>query len=106
MNTKLFFPTKSIHNNTFQPLVSNTENILDRGIDPKPMLIEFCEPGCIFWKEKLERCESKLEEVVKLNPSKSCMYPMRDWVTCVDACVNPKIFNNLEKGRKNHSHYN
>ena len=41
----------------------------------------------------------KLDNVIKINPSKSCMYPMRDWVTCVDACVNPKIFNNLNKGR-------
>ncbi len=22
------------------------------------------------------------------DPELSCMYPMRDWVTCVDACVN------------------
>lgn len=21
------------------------------------------------------------------DPELSCMYPMRDWVTCVDACV-------------------
>lgn len=35
------------------------------------------------------------------DPTKSCMYPLRDWVTCVDGCANPKIQNLLtgqEKG--------
>ena len=25
--------------------------------------------------------------MIKTNPTKSCIYPMRDWVTCVEACV-------------------
>ena len=49
--------------------------------------MEFCKPQCVYWKEKLERCETKLEVIIKTNPTKSCMYPMRDWVTCVEACV-------------------
>ena len=61
--------------------------MLLRGMDPKPLVMDFCKPQCIYWKEKLERCESKLEVVIKTNPTKSCMYPMRDWVTCVEACV-------------------
>ena len=87
MNQKLFFPTYHNYSDDYKPFVEKSKNILDRGIDPKPILMDFCTPGCKFWREKLERCESKLEEVIKINPSKSCLYPMRDWVTCVEACV-------------------
>ncbi len=100
MDAKLLFPKKYRYfDQDYQTLVPSSKNILDRGIDPKPMLMEFCEPMCVFWKEKLERCESKLEQIIKINPSKSCLYPMRDWITCVEACVQPKIFNLLEKGK-------
>ena len=61
--------------------------MLDRGVDPKPMVLEFCKPLCHYWKEKLERCEAKLAVIIKINPTKTCMYPMRDYVTCVEACV-------------------
>jgi len=105
MDSKLFFPKKNFNHDDYQPLVPHAKSMLDRGIDPKPILIEFCEPHCIFWKEKLDRCESKLEQVIKINPSKSCLYPMRDWVTCVESCVQPKIFNNLQKGKDTHSSY-
>jgi ubiquinol-cytochrome c reductase subunit 6 len=100
MDAKLFFPRKHTYSGeSFNTLVPSSKNLLDRGIDPKPTLLEFCEPMCTFWKEKLERCEQKLDKILKLNPSKSCLYPMRDWVTCVDSCVQPKIFNNLERGQ-------
>lgn len=99
MDSKLFFPSKGNKNDDYRPYVSNYKNILERGVDPKPILIDFCKPGCVFWKEKLDRCEHKLEEVIKINPSKSCLYPMRDWVTCVESCVQPKIFDNLKKGK-------
>lgn len=66
-----------------------------RGTDPKPVIMDFCKPQCVYWKEKLERCEAKLEIIIKTNPTKSCLYPMRDWVTCVEACVQPKVHNNL-----------
>ncbi len=101
MDAKLLFPRKHRYiDQDYHTLIPSSKNILDRGIDPKPMLMEFCEPMCIYWKEKLERCESKLEQIIKINPSKSCLYPMRDWITCVEACVQPKIFNLLEKGRQ------
>ena len=60
-------------------------------MDPKPLILDFCKPQCIYWKEKLERCESKLEMVIKTNPTKTCLYPMRDWVTCVEACVSTVV---------------
>lgn len=106
MDAKLFFPKKSLYTREdFRPIIPASVNLLDRGIDPKPMLIQFCEPMCILWKEKLERCEQKLEQVIKINPSKSCLYPMRDWLTCVESCVQPKIFDNLERGNARQKHF-
>lgn len=89
MDAKLFFPTNS--NEMFeihQTLVPRTKNLLMRGIDPKPIVMELCEPMCVFWKDKLKRCEKKLEKIIKVNPTKSCLYPMRDYVICVESCVN------------------
>lgn len=65
--------------------------MLARGEDPKDLLIEFCRPSCKYWEDKLKRCEVKLKSMEDADPTKSCMYPHRDWVTCVDGCVNPKI---------------
>merc|ERR1711935_734536 len=72
-----------------------TTNMLERGEDPKELLIEFCRPQCTFWENKLKRCESALQNMVNADPTKSCMYPLRDYVTCIDACVQPKIQTNL-----------
>lgn len=91
MDSKLFFPhNQPVHDETYQPFVPKTKDMLARGIDPKPLLMELCEPMCVFWKEKLKRCEKKLEQIIKVNPTKSCLYPMRDYVTCVEACVKIK----------------
>lgn len=35
--------------------------MLKEGKDPKDKLIEACTPSCTFWKDKLTRCEMKLE---------------------------------------------
>ena len=70
--------------------------MLKDGEDPKPLLMEECKPQCQFWKDKLSRCETQLEHVIKVNPTKTCLYPMRDYVTCVEACVQPIIHNQLE----------
>jgi len=78
------------------PLLGYVKQMLKEGENPKDLLIEDCKPQCKFWKEKLERCEAKLEHIIKINPTKTCMYPMRDYVTCVEACVQPLIHNNLE----------
>ena len=104
MDSKLLFPKKytDVLGAETSYLVPSSKNMLDRGIDPKPSLIEFCEPMCVFWKEKLDRCEEKLELILKINPSKSCLYPARDLITCIESCVQPKIFENLQKGATNH----
>ena len=69
--------------------------MLKAGEDPKPLLLEECKPQCSYHKEKLERCEKQLEIVIKVNPTKTCLYPMRDYATCVEACVQPIIHNSL-----------
>ena len=69
---------------------------IEEGEDPKPQVLEECKPQCKYWKEKLERCETALEVIIKVNPGKTCMYPMRDYVTCVEACAQPIIHNQLK----------
>ena len=69
---------------------------LEAGEDPKPEVLDKCKPNCKYWKEKLERCETALEVIIKVNPGKTCMYPMRDYVTCVEACAQPIIHNQLK----------
>ena len=44
-----------------------------------------CKPKCKLWEDKLKRCEAKLQDLIKINPTKTCLYRMRDWVTCVEA---------------------
>ena len=91
----LKFPSSNYYSEGMHVTVNSNENILMRGMDPKPLILDFCKPQCIYWKEKLERCEQQLEVVVKISPTKSCLYPMRDWVTCVEACVsNYQILSN------------
>ena len=84
---ELSFPEQNFYAHGMNVTVNSNENYLTRGMDPKPLILDYCRPHCIYWKEKLERCEKKLEIIVKTNPTKSCMYPMRDYVTCVEACV-------------------
>ena len=61
--------------------------MIQNGEDPKKKVMELCKPKCTSWETKLKRCESKLKDLIKINPTKTCMYRMRDWVTCVEACV-------------------
>ena len=69
---------------------------LKNGEDPKPLVLDDCKEQCTYWKGKLERCETALEVIIKVNPGKTCMYPMRDYVTCVEACTQPMIHNQLK----------
>lgn len=92
-----FFRIDSRYVPKFKKEPEYVEEMLKNGKDPKDKLIQDCSPLCISWKNKLDRCEKKLDEVIKINPSKSCVYPMRDWITCVDQCVNGTIFHHLKK---------
>jgi ubiquinol-cytochrome c reductase subunit 6 len=66
---------------------SAVKTMLERGEDPKELLIEICKPSCKFYEEKLRRCEAVLKSSGSSDPEMTCMYPMRDWVTCIEACV-------------------
>ena len=72
------------------------KTMLKDGEDPKPLVLEECKPHCQVYKDKLTRCEAALEAIIKVNPTKTCLYPMRDYATCVEACAQPLINNNLE----------
>ena len=72
------------------------KSMLDAGEDPKPLVLEECKPQCTYWKKKLERCEVQLAIVIKFDPTKTCMYPMRDYASCVEACAQPVIHNQLK----------
>ena len=87
MDSKIFSRINNSNLDDFNPFVPQSLSMLERGIDPKPELMKLCEPMCVFWKQKLKRCETKLVDIIKVNPSKSCLYPMRDYVTCVESCV-------------------
>ena len=92
-------PGWAIRNETLAPHISKPGYIatmLAEGEDPKPLVLDECKPHCVLWKEKLERCEIKLAAVVRVDPTKTCMYPMRDYVNCVEACVQPMIHNSLK----------
>ena len=87
------------HDKTLMPSISEpgyVKEMLKNGENPKDRVIEDCKPQCTRWKNKLERCEKKLEAIIKINPTKTCIYPYRDYVTCVEACVQPIIHNSLE----------
>ena len=75
---------------------SYVAQMIKEGQDPKPLLLEECKPQCVFWKDKLTRCEQALEGIIKINPTKTCLYPMRDYVTCVEACTQPIIHKELK----------
>ena len=62
-------------------------SMLEKGQDPKDYLIEICRPQCTSLQQKLQRCETALRNMTHADPELSCMYPLRDWVTCVDSCV-------------------
>ena len=88
------------HEHRYNPELSKkpdyVEQMLKTGEAPKPAVIKDCEPHCTYWKDKLTRCESQLEVVIKINPTKTCLYNMRDYVTCVEACTQPLIHNVLQ----------
>ncbi len=95
------YPEKNYYHRDMDVTVNQNTNLLDQGMDPKPLVLDYCKPHCTYWKEKLERCEAKLATIIKINPTKTCLYPMRDYVTCVEACAQPKIHNQL-RGTETH----
>ena len=92
-------PGWSIYEHRLAPTVPENayvKQMIKDGEDPKPLVLEECKPMCKFYKDKLTRCEEALESIIKVNPTKTCLYPMRDYATCVEACAQPLIHNSLE----------
>ena len=88
-----------IHEKRYEPHIHQpayVRQMINEGTDPKPLLLEECKPQCQFWKDKLTRCEEALEVIIRINPTKTCLYPMRDYVTCVEACAQPLIHDELK----------
>lgn len=69
-------------------VTSTIKSMLAKGQDPKEYMIEVCRPSCQAKYDKLHRCETALKNMTDADPELSCMYPLRDWVTCIDGCVN------------------
>ena len=93
-----FTPGWIIRETRLEPHIAKPDYVdamLKDAEDPKPRVKDECAKQCTFWKDKLTRCETQLEVVIKINPTKSCLYPMRDYVTCVEACTQPIIHNSL-----------
>ena len=91
-------PGWMIHEPRLAPHINEpayVKTMLKQGEDPKPQVLEECKPQCKFFKDKLTRCENALEVIIKVNPTKTCLYAMRDYATCTEACVQPLIHNNL-----------
>ena len=85
--------------------------MLEKGQDPKDYLIEICRPQCTSLQQKLQRCETALRNMTHADPELSCMYPLRDWVTCVDSCVpalplrsSPRFTTNSSETKADSSH--
>ena len=79
------------------------KSMLEKGQDPKDYLIEVCRPQCTALQQKLQRCETALKNMTHADPELSCMYPLRDWVTCVDACVTTHSPRSNQKYTRNSS---
>ena len=66
--------------------------MLQKGEDPKPFVVEECKKRkiCESLFLRVQRCEKALEQM-ETSGEESCMYPMRDYVTCVEGWVQPKV---------------
>lgn len=49
----LYFTPKNRYARGADVTVDQNQNFLDRGVDPKPVVMEFCKPLCHYWKARL-----------------------------------------------------
>ena len=75
-----------------------------RGEDPKKLFIPYCSLQCYDWKMSYENCEkARTNPNNKKRPS-SCLHVWREAYECIEACVQPKVINNLF-GANSRYHY-
>lgn len=80
----------------FHPrFVKARKSSLERGIDPKATWIQYCKPSCKAEQAKLTRCEDAYKIISTVEPERSCIFRYREWVECIEGCVQPKIFYHL-----------
>ena len=68
---------------------------LKEGEDPKPFVVPWCLPTCQDEKDVVTRCESALKIIQAADPEKTCLFRYRQYIECVEMCVQPKIFYHL-----------
>ena len=78
-----------------QQLHDKIISTLKEGEDPKPFVIPWCLPQCTENKDMLSRCEAALKIVQSADPEKTCLFRYRQYIECVENCVQPKIFYHL-----------
>ena len=81
----------------FHPrFVKSRLSSLERGVDPKEKWIEYCKPSCQAQNAALRRCEDGLKIIQAVDAEKSCIFRYRQWVECIEGCVQPKVFYHLQ----------
>ncbi len=66
-----------------------------RGEDPKPDFIPHCETMCHDLGKHYESCEKARTDPKATNKPTTCLHVYREWMECVEGCVQPKVINNL-----------
>ncbi len=68
---------------------------LNRGEDPKPDFIPYCKLQCKAWGDEYGKCEKLRTDPNAKSRPETCLYIHREWMECVERCVQPKVLNNL-----------
>ena len=95
----LYYPNTNAYlpEHTSFPMIPNARPTkLQRGEDPKPDFIPYCKMQCNDWGKAYENCER-----IRKDPKgkqTTCIYMYREWMECVEKCVQPKVLNNLYGG--------
>ena len=76
------------------------KDMLSKGEDPKELVMESCQAECVFWSGKLGRCEEALKKMENADPEKTCLYPSRDYIMCIEACAQKQIQSQLKGQEK------
>ena len=46
----LYYPESNYYGYGQNITVNQNVNLLGQGVDPKPLVLEFCKPQCTYWK--------------------------------------------------------
>ena len=68
---------------------------LMRGEDPKSDFIPYCNLMCKGLGDAYAECERARKDPTLQQKSTTCLYLYREYLECVEGCVQPKVVNNL-----------